>query len=293
MTPSGLYIAGELVPVLGVAAHFYGPGDAPSPTPGTVDVYAPGDAPWIKLSPDDCRPRTNAPQQWILHKTRADDPEHILDGAGPAADVGGAEDSAIDWQQDKRHAGSHIIVGYAGAAVCLADLARVCAWHDGNVESNLLSVGLEMKELAGGGCYTATLAATVDITREGMSKLHMQWQCPSHYVNNTPLPRFADGGRTCVGAFGHREVSSSRGRWDPGDVIFDMLAAMGFERFDFYAKQDLDVWAKRQERLRELGYYRGAIDGIPFLETAAALAAAGFPDGIYARGRELAERLAL
>lgn len=275
---SGLLIAGVLVDV-----------------PGVV-VLSPGEQPWARLSPADCRPRSSAPQQWILHKTIADDPEEGVPGAGPSAGLGGAEDSAKEWAQDDRHSGAHIIVGFAGATVCLADLARVCAYHDGNFASNLLSVGLEMKEHSFrparkiGGCYEATYAATVKVTCTGMSALGIQWQCPTRYVNNTPLPRFTDGGKNLVGAFGHRDASGNRGRWDPGDRVFDMLEDAGFERFDFYGREDLDTWSKRQERLRSLGFYKGPIDGIPGRGTTLALKQAGYPDGIYARWREMAER---
>lgn len=272
---SGLLIAGVLVPVPGVA------------------VLSPGEQPWARLDPADCQPRSNTPQQWILHKTIADDPEEVLAGAGPSAGFGGAEDSAKEWAQDKRHSGAHLIVGFAGAAVCLADLARVCAYHDGNFASNKLAVGVEMKERTfrparkAGGCYAATFGATVEITCVGMSALGIQWQCPRMYRENRPLPRFADGGSDLVGAFGHRDVSDNRGRWDPGDMIFNMLAARGFERFDFYGREDLDVWAKRQEWLASLGVYHAAIDGIPGRGTTRALKELGYPDGIFARGREV------
>jgi hypothetical protein len=272
----GILIAGRIVEVPGVR------------------VLSPHELPWVSLDAADCRPRTNDPQQWILHKTLGDDHEQVLDGAGPSADYGGDEDSAKDWQSDSRHAGSHLIVGYDGTVADLADLARYCAWHDGNVQSNMLSVGLEMKEKYGGGCFAVTFAAAVEVTAIGMSELGIQWQCPRHYRNNVPFPRFADGGRNLVGCFGHRDVTDHRGYHDPGDLIFDMLESTHhFERFDFYGREDLDVWSARQERLHALGYYAGAIDGIPGKHTTAALAAAGFPAGIYARGRELAEQLGI
>lgn len=263
-----------------------------------VDVLGPDELPWVHLLDSgphrDAEPREHDPQQWILHKTIADDPELVLAGAGPAAHTGGAEDTALEWAHDGRNSGAPIIVGYAGAAACLEDLARMTAYHDGNYASNKRAVGLEMKERPGGGCYAVTYAATCEITAAGTNELGLQRQCPKLYKLNRPLPRFANGGTDLVGCFGHRDVSDHRGRWDPGDLIFDMLEAThGFERFDFYAGEDLDVWAKRQERLKALGYYRGAIDGVPFKATTAALLAAGFPGGIYTRGRELAERIAL
>lgn len=271
MTASGLLVNGEHVLVPGVT------------------VYAPGDMPDVRLSPDDCISRSNRPQQWICHKTEADFAEHVLPGAGPVDAIGGTLDSAREWAADKRHAGSHLIVGYDGEALCLADLVRVCAWHDSNIVSNRLSVGMEMKERHGGLVYEATLASAVEITIAGMRALGIQFQCPRHYRNNMPFPRFADGGRDLVGCFGHRDVSATRGYWDPGDIIFDMLQARGYERFDFYGAEDLETWKKRQAWLRELGVYSGPLDGIPGRGTTAALKTLGYPDGIFALGREVAD----
>jgi hypothetical protein len=81
-----------------------------------------------------------------------------------------------------------------------------------------------------------------------------------------------------VGIFGHRDNTERRGRWDPGEVVFQMLAARGVEQFDFAAGEDLEVWAKRQ---RELGI---TADGVPGPGTVAALKAAGYVDGIWALG---------
>lgn len=147
-----------------------------------------------------------------------------------------------------------------------------------------------LKEHLGGRVHRAALEATVAITVADTSRVGVQWQCPKRYVKNKPLKCFANGSRDLVGVFGHRDVTTERGYHDPGDVIFDLLEARGFERFDFRAGEDLDVWAKRQEWLRSLGVYIGAIDGIAASETTRALRELGYADGIFVHWRDLAER---
>lgn len=267
---SGLLIDGRLVPVPG------------------YEIISPNETPWAHLSAEDGRVRSNRPQQAILHKTIADNPEVVLAGRGPH---GGDEDVARMWAKDPRSSAAQNVTACDGRTVCLADLARVSSWHDGNYQSNLLAYGHEMKEVKGGGVYQATLDACLEITLVATALLGIQWQCPIRYVDNKPLRRFANGGRDLVGIFGHRDVSDSRNRWDPGDAIFEMLRHRGVEAFDFAAREDIDVWGERQEWLAGLGYYKGGIDGVPGPKTTAALKQAGFPGGIWARQLEAVEVL--
>ena len=252
------------------------------------NIIAPGEEPWVYLNKRDCQDRINKPQQAILHKTIADDPEDILPGAGPSKACGGAQYTAEYWAGDPTPGGAHLITGFDGTSACLADISKVEAYH-GN-QANHLSYGHEMKELVGGGIYQATLDAAVRITLYATSALGIQWQCPSRYVNDVVLKRFVDGGTTLIGIFGHRDITTRRNKYDPGERVFEMLRAAGVESFDFQAGQDRDVWSVRQEWLREEGYYKGQIDGIPGPRTTAALKAIGYPDGIYARAKELPER---
>jgi len=262
---SGLLIDGELVPVPG------------------VEIISPREAAWAHLNAGDGIPRSRRPQQAILHKTIADDPEHELLGAGKR---GGDEIVAEMWANDPKHSGAHLVTGWDGRTSCLEDLVRFEAWH-GN-QANALSYGHEMKEVVGGGVYRATLDAAIAITLVATSAIGIQWQTPKAYIGR-PLARFADGGRNLVGIFGHRDVTTSRNRWDPGEIVFARLRAAGVEAFDFEAREDLEVWGNRQRWLAREGHYDGAIDGIPGPKTTAALKAIGYPDGIMARWRELAE----
>lgn len=258
---SGLLVNGAIIPVAG------------------VNIIGPHDAAWAHLSPGDCCPRRGAPQQWFLHKTIADDPEKLLPGAGP---VGGARATADFWASDPNHSGAHIVVGHDGETACLADLVLVAAYHA--TVSNMLSVGLETKEVAGGGFYEAAAKAVIAVTIAGCRALGIQLVAQWPYRGH-PLARMKDGGRDCYGIFGHRDNTESRGRWDPGDMLFSMLHDAGVALVDFDAGGDRTHVSAIQRELAADGFYKGAVDGLAGLGTRDALKAAGYIDGIYALGK--------
>lgn len=261
-----------------------------------VRTLAPRGEPWCRIAR--WNTRTKRPQFKIIHKTIADDPEKIDEGA-PTADYArdwGRARQTVEYWQNRTDlktgkpaplSGTHLVTGHNGDTVNTEDLYKIVGWHAN--QANELSWGHEIKEYVGGRVHRAALAAAVAITLVDTSALGVQWQYPQRYINNRPFPRFANGGRDLVGVFGHRDVTAQRGYHDPGDEIGAMLERVGFERFDFYGREDLDVWAKRQEWLRDLGVYSGPIDGVAGAGTTKALATLGFPDGIFARWRELAE----
>ncbi len=258
-----------------------------------VNVLAPGDLPWVKLVRGVTR--TTKPQFKILHKTSAEGPEIIIDTVGPIANYGGAEDTIRYWQtrRDKDGnpnpaSGTHLVTGHNGFTVCTADLVRFIGWHCHT--ANDRSWGHEIKEYGDGRVHRSALEAAAAVTLYDTSALGVQWQCPSRYVRNAPMARLVGGGRDMVGVFGHRDCTDRRGCHDPGDLVFKMLEASGFERFDFYAGQDLDVWGKRQRWLNERHGAELAEDGMPGARTTAVLKTLGFPGGIWARWRECAER---
>ena len=263
----GLLINGEIVPVPGVS------------------IIGSHDAEWAHLSPGDCRPRRLAgalvyPHLWQLHKTLADDPEVVLPGRGPA---GGARRTAAYWQGDPKHSGAHLVTGHDGETACLADLVLVEAYHA--TVSNLWAVGHETCELVGGKVYEAALDAAVRVCLAGCRAIGIQLQVPKlGSYRGHPHRRMLDGGRTVVGIVGHRDNTEDRGRWDPGDLLFEMLVAAGCEQFDLDSGEDLRVWQERQRELNRHGH-RLVVDGIPGRKTTAALKAEGYVDGIYALGR--------
>jgi len=260
----GLVINGKVFPVDGVR------------------VIGPSDPGGVALSPGDGCPRRAWPHQWFLHKTIADDPEKLLAGTGPSAHAGGAADTAAYWAGDPQHSGAHLVVGHDGTVLQTADLATVAAYHA--EQSNMSSVGLETKELAGGGFYAACARAVVAVTVAGCRALGIQLVAQWPY-RGRPLTRMKDGGRDCYGIFGHRDNTERRGRWDPGDLLFSMLRDAGVALVDFEAGADRTYIAAIQRVLAADGFYSGAIDGLAGLGTRDALLAAGYRDGIYALGR--------
>lgn len=267
---SGLLVDGAIVPVPGVT------------------VIGAHDAAWAHLSPGDCRPRVHPvtgkrvrPTQWMLHKTVADDPEHLIPGRGPSGDAGGARATADYWAKDPRHSGAHLVTGHDGELACLADLVLVEAYHA--TVSNLYAIGHETKELVGGGFYGAAAETTVDACMVGCEAVGIQLQCPRQYTGR-PISRMLDGGATCVGIFGHRDNTTDRSRWDPGDILFAMLRQRGVLSFDFELGEDLAFWKPIQRDLNRHGYGL-VLDGIPGPRTTAALASEGYRGGIYALGK--------
>lgn len=269
----GLLIAGNQVLVDGVAV-----------------VNASDDPACSLTAGKDYRDRDSAPHMVILHKTIADDPERIIAGAGPA---GGAAKTALYWRQSDgkphdgetlpyRNAGAHLVTGEDGVVWCLADLVTADVFHA--TVSNLYSVGIETRELAGGGVYQASLDATVATTIALCRALGIQLQVPRGPYGGHPLRRMLDGGATMTGVFGHRDNTEDRGRWDPGDALFGMLRAHGAEAWDFDAGEDVAAWKARQLSLNASGHNL-VVDGLPGPATAAALKAEGYADGIWALGR--------
>lgn len=261
MSSNALLVDGQLVPVPGVT------------------VIGPHDAEWARLDPGDFCWRMARVQQVMLHKTIADDPEHVMPGKGPA---GGAERDAEFWAKDPAHSGAQIVSGHDGVVGCLCDVVKCEAYHA--TVSNPYSIGIETCELVGGGVYQAALDATVAVTLALVEHLGIQLQVPSRTYSGHPITRMNDGGRDMIGVFGHRDNTERRGRWDPGEILFQMLRARGAEAFDFDALEDLRVWKQRQVELVAKGHQL-IVDGVPGPATTAALKAEGYRGGVFALGK--------
>lgn len=256
-----------------------------------VTVIGPHDAAWAHLAPGDSRPRpTSWVRQYILHKTIADDAEKVMPGAGPAgADERTTEAWEIERVKDGTYAGAHLVTGHDGRVACLADLAAVETFHA--TASNPWSVGHETCELVGGYVYQAALDATAATCLAACEALGIQLQMQRRgtYTGH-PIPRMAEkgptpGGPDMVGIFGHRLNTERRGQWDPGEILWDMLADRGVMEFDFSQGEDRAFWMTVQQDLTARKLYAGAIDGVPGPATTAALRLDGYRSGIYALGR--------
>ena len=250
-----------------------------------VSIVNTNDNPLCSLTAGkDYKNRTSWPTQWILHKTIADDPEHVIPGAGVS---GGPAKTAQMWRDSigkilpYRNAGAHLITGEDGVVWNLADLVTADVFHA--TVSNIFSVGHETREAAGGGVQQAALDATVAVVLAGIEALGIQGQFHRPYKGH-PFARMLNGGIDCIGVFGHRDNTEDRGEWDPGNILFSMLYAKGLEAFDFSVEQDKEVWANRQRDLIAKGYALVA-DGVPGPKTTAALRSEGYRGGVWALGK--------
>jgi hypothetical protein len=253
----GLLIGGREVPVEGVS------------------IVNGNDEAWATLDARDFRPRATAwVRQIILHTTKGSWPQRILPGGG----AGGRKRTVADfWRRDPEHSAAHLVIDNDGSVVCLADLARVAAYHA--TVANEWSVGIEMYQEANGGVHEAVYAAAVPLVQALCRAFGIQFQIPRRPYNNAPLARMSDGGVHVVGVFGHRDNTHRRGCGDPGNEIFARLADAGAERFDYDAREELEVWRLRQVALNKRGA-KVTVDGVAGPQTIEALRANGIPDGV-------------
>lgn len=215
----------------------------------------------------------------VLHTTKGipggDDrrPQVIHAGLGPVAD----RDVKVAryWSTSAERSGAHLVLDADGSLVCTADLLTECAYHAGPV--NDVSIGIEIFQGNDAELYEGQLERAVCLVDWLTRRFGIQRQIPHRYTG--PLPRFAAGGRNAVGVYGHRDVTPARGLGDPGDAIFERLAAAGYERRDFGRGEDLEVWKERQRQLAADTGLRLDLDGIPGPGTLKALVAAGRPSG--------------
>jgi hypothetical protein len=250
----------------------------PVPVEG-VSVLPPaevGGPPWARLDPGDYALRqTPWIRQIVVHTTGGLWPQPILAGAGKP---GHAQAVADMWRGADRgdgervHSAAQLIVDFDGTVACLCDLFRCAAYHA--EASNQWSIGIEMCTTPRGEIYEATLKATAKLVSALCWPVFpIPRQMPSGPYRNQPLSRMEVqsntllgigrhqiGGPDCIGVFGHRDNTSERGRGDPGDAIWTELAALGFEAWDFEAREDLLVGKERQAALNARGA-RLTVDG--------------------------------
>lgn len=254
----GLLIAGLLHEVPGVECL----------SPGA------GSPPWLRLAPGDYKQRaTKWVRQIVVHTTKGIDPQIIRPGGGP----GGRDKVVADfWRHDPQHSAAHIVVDADGSVACLADLATVAAYHA--TSANDLSVGIEMYQESDGSVWQATIDSTVAICGVIADVLGIPRQMHHAPYAGRPIARLVTGGADVVGLYGHRDQTDRRGRGDPGGAIYAALRGAGWEGFDFGARQDLDRWISRQQKLRAMGEHVD-VDGICGPGTMAAMRRRGFRTG--------------
>lgn len=261
----GLVINGKDVPVEGLSILNY------------------RDAPRLRLrvghvdGGNDGRKRTATPQSIILHTTKGipggsnKTPQTLRPGRGPHTRA--EERVARFWSTDPRSSGAHMVVDADCSMACLADLELVEAYHASG-PINARSIGIEVYQDASGALWAEQLEAVADLVDALTLLFGIQRTIPDAYRGE--LERLRAGGRDFYGVIGHRDCTDTRGRGDPGDFIFEVLARRGYERRNLAAGEDLEVWKERQ---RELGV---VADGIPGPRTCQALLARGYRGGLWA-----------
>jgi hypothetical protein len=245
-----------------------------------IDVENWHDNPVLRLRKgQDFRDRkTDWIRQVILHTTKGipggDDnrSQDIRPGVGPPVHAG--ERCARWWSKDPEPAGAHLVVDFDGAVFSCVDLRREAAHHAKH--ANETSIGIEIYQGSAAELYLGQLEVVVRLCDWLTRRFGVQRQIPDLYRG--PSRRLMDAKeiRDVVGVIGHRDCAASRGRGDPGDKIFYMLGAAGYEDLNFDNREDLDAWRRRQ---RDMGIQKA--DGIPGPQTVAALAALGRPHGMW------------
>lgn len=205
-----------------------------------------------------------------------------------------AEDRTIQyWSLDPTPSGAHIVIDADGSAACLADLSTVCAYHASQSEVNDRSVGFEIYQGNKAELYEGQLDVARRMVDVVTAEFGIQRQIPDHY-RKRPIPRLDHlGGRNLRGVVGHRDVSDTRGKGDPGDAIMEVLAKAGYERFDFFADADIIQWKQRQQELKDKLKREIAIDGIPGPQVLSCLKELGYRHGLWALPPKAAEGLGL
>ena len=240
----------------------------------------------LRLGDDDCGHRSTSWVRLIVLHTTMGEVGPLLPGVGPS---GGARGTVAAQKADsKTHAGEHLIVDADGVVYCLCDLLYASAYHAESL--NDVSIGIEFKQTKVSGSwalYQAQMEAGVllvdALTR--MLSIQRQFHAPYH-GEATPVQRLANrkvgggAGTDCVGICGHRDNTINRGPGDPGEYIFNALAAAGYEKFD-YAKgrgEDRDEWGKRQVGA---GMSAADADGVAGPKTVKQLLSIGHKYGLW------------
>lgn len=209
-------------------------------------------------------------------------PQRLIPGLAPPCNDG--ERVARMWSNDGKHAGAHFVVDRDGVIVCLADILLETTYHAPPCNSH--SVGIEIAQGHGpdetpedqrdqGRClYEGQLDAFVLLVDALTRRLRIQRQFHFPYRKG-PILRLEQEGKDCVGIFGHRDVSATRGFGDPGDFVFQRLLTAGYEPYDFGLSADKTAWKARQAKLGLAG------DGVPGPATCEALVKSGMHNGLW------------
>lgn len=240
----------------------------PRPIPGlAVQNYLDNGALTLLLPEDGAVRRTTWIRALCMHTTKGIWPQAIVPGFGPHVDDAAKVNRY--WSNSRKRAGAQFVTDRDGDAGSLCDCFRVAAYHASQV--NQVTEGVEIYQESDGDVYAGQLEATVKLCDALTWFLRIQRQVQSAYVG--PIPRLDElqKGLDVVGVYGHRDVTSARGRGDPGDHIYTALLAAGYEAVDYDTSTDLAMWKPRQAALNAEGAGL-RVDGIAGPRTTAAVA---------------------
>lgn len=241
------------------------------------------DDPALRLDASDMRKRTQGEAAWIhlivLHTTRGipggtdNRPQVVRPGFGVGRR---AQDTVKTWTLEDRGAGAHLIVQQDGVIACCADLRTEAAYHAGT--ANGPSIGIEIVQGGDAELYQGQLDTTVLLVDALTRIFGIQRQITHQYLG--PIARFERSLDDVVGIVGHRDLTGRRGAGDPGNAIMNLLGLAGYEPMNFGlpddGEGDKSIWRRRQ---RDNGI--DPADGVAGLATRTALAALGYPGGMF------------
>lgn len=223
-------------------------------------------------NPPDGWHRARPPQATIWHTTMGTGPQAIRPvpvgcsspalGACVAPTGNRGENVSRYWTGSANQAGAQLIVDAGREILQTCDLATEGAYHAGGANDRTL--GVELVQEGDKSLWADSLDPTAVLLADFLSAwFGMQRLYPSRYVG--PQPRL----RTCqtyYGHLGHRDQTSDRGLYDPGNAIGEALGSAGYERLDTSAGADVEVFKARQRDLNArlpTGMKPLTVDGIP------------------------------
>ncbi len=173
-----------------------------------------------------------------------------------------------------------------GSVAVSNDPCKYYTWHATAV--NGITLGIEMIQDDDGALYEKEIQDTAQFILFLCNKLGIQAQIP--WRKGKPIEGIIKriegplAGRDVVGVYGHRNQTTNRGPGDPGNAIFEELARIGFETFDYDQDEDLNAWKARQ---KTLGIPTEECDGVVGPGTRKRLEEAGYKNGLWINGKTL------
>lgn len=201
--------------------------------PALADTVTWLDSPKVPKATDGRRRARSAVKAVVVHTTKAH-PVKVRPGSLASTK---AEALARYQASTTRDVSWHFTVDFDGTVVQSADPATWTCWHAGHV--NGWTVGIEMVQGDDGSLYEHQLAVTAALVAWLCDVFGIERRYPVG-ADGRPAskPIAALGGKGTApwsGVFGHRNQTSNKPAGDPGDPIFDRLAALGFTGYRFDA----------------------------------------------------------